>query len=383
MKKRFKVIICFLVSLIMFMAILFLFNINKDEKSVKGNITIWADESSYEYLNSIAQEFMLSNNKAKVSVEKISYDEYTNKVVESINTGKLPNIIKLDNETLQKLLKEYDGKISIKDNDGFIKDYSSNFTERMIQEVTIDDKIVGIPFTTKPIVLYLRQDLLLQYGYSNEEINTWDELIKMGKDVYSKSGGKIKILNATGKDYEYLVSLLIMQEMAKTTDKKEIKQKVNDTLAMLKSENILNSDTNGSYLARIASIEDMNEIKQIVEPCKWTANNAPSKANGSDRFYTVEADNLIIINKDSNNENLLVEKYVGAITTNAKQEYNSINNENVFFSYLNAYKSKDIESEVTNFIDKSPLVIMSNIVKKAQKLEDYNLYISVKDELIN
>lgn len=381
--KKFKCIICFFISLIVFMGFILLFNINKDERDLKGKITVWADEGSYDYLNTIAQEFMISNSKCQINVLEINKDEYINKVKDAITSGNLPNVLKLDNESINQIIEESEGRISLRDNKDFIDSYSNNFTQRMIQEVTIDNNVIGIPFTNSPIVLYLREDLLAEYGYTYENINTWDELINMGKDVYSKSEGEIKILNGTGRDYEYIVSLLIMQAMEETTDEKMIRDKVKENIERLKNENILNVDSNGSFLARISSIEGMQEIRKINVECEWTANNAPSKSFGSNRFYTVEGQNLLILNKDSNNENVLVEKYIGAVTNSTKSVQNYINDDNLFLSYLSAYKSKEIEIEVTHFINKSPLVIMSNIMQKAPSLKDYSIYLSVKDEFLN
>lgn len=382
-KRKIKCIACFFISLIVFMGILLLINVNKDDKGANGSITIWADESSYDYLNSVAQDFMMENYKAKINVIKISNNEYLNKVSEAIDLGELPNVVNLNREELQELLDKDGGKISIKENDDFIKKYSSNFTKRMIQEVTINDKIVSIPFTTNPIILYLREDILSQYGYNYQDINTWEELIKIGKDIYSKSGGKIRILNATEQDYQYLVSLLIMQEMEGTDDQNLIIKNVKEKLNLLKNENILNFDKEGSYLARIASIEAMEELKGVQQKCSWTANNPPSKNNGSNRFYTIASNNLVILNKDSNNENILVEKYIAAVTNNTKRIYNPINNNNIFLSYLSAYKNKDIENQTNNFIDKSPLVVMDNIMQKAPELTDYQTFIKAKKELTN
>jgi len=380
--KRFSYMICLFISLIVLIVFLLLFNYNKNEKNIKGKIVVWADESSYEYLNSIAQGFMISNSKCQINVEKINKDEYVSKVKEALELGKLPNILKLDNKKRDQLIKETEGGISLKDNKDFIDKYSNNFTSRMEQEVTIDNKVVGIPFTTSPIVLYLRQDILATYGYTYENINTWEDLITMGKDVYAKSEGKIKILNGIGKDYEYLVSLLIMQAMEETTDEDLIKKMVNEKLERLKNENILNLDTNGGFLARISSIEGMSEIEALSVECKWTSNNAPSKSYGGNRFYTAEGENLLILNKESNSENLLVEKYIAALTTNTKNMQLYINDSNLFLSYLSAYKNKDIERQANHFEDKSPLVVMSNIMQKAPNLKDYEKYQSIKDQFV-
>lgn len=66
--------------------------------------------------------------------------------------------------------------------------------------------------------------MLEEYGYNRDEMNTWDDVIRIGKDIFEKSNGNVRIINATGDDYEDLVSLLIMQYMGKENNEELVKK---------------------------------------------------------------------------------------------------------------------------------------------------------------
>ena len=71
---------------------------------------------------------------------------------------------------------------------------------------------------------YLREDMLAQYGYTYEDINTWDDLKRVGKDILEKTSGEVRILNGVGQDYEDIISLLVMQAMEGSNDKGKIEE---------------------------------------------------------------------------------------------------------------------------------------------------------------
>ena len=56
--------------------------------------------------------------------------------------------------------------------------------------------------------------MLREYGYKRDSMNTWEDVIKIGKEIYTKSNGKVSIINATGQDYEDLLDLLTMESFS-------------------------------------------------------------------------------------------------------------------------------------------------------------------------
>lgn len=381
MKNKIKYFICFVVSLFVFVSILLLLNVNGQDENTRGKIIVWSDENTYDYINSVAQQYMTNNIKSKIKVVKVNENDIENQLANALSIGEMPNIIEINSDTLKRIQDQFDVSIGFNNMDSFANNYSSNYTSRMFQDGKIENSIIAFPLTTNPIVLYLRDDMLKEYGYKSININTWEDLINMGKDVFNKSGGKIRILKATGRDYDYLISLLTMQAMEESNSKIEIKEKVDKNIELLKEENILNYDEAGSYLARLSSMEAMGEIIGINQECAWTANNAPAITNGSNRFYLMEGKSLAVINNDGNNNNKLAEKFLGALTINSENIINYVDNK-LFLSSLSVYNNKQIEIKYKNFDGKSPLVVMSNIAKKAPKINDYSLYKEIRNDYI-
>ncbi|MEG1004642.1 MAG: ABC transporter substrate-binding protein [Clostridium sp.] len=377
MKWNFKAIIIFVV--VVFLSILAINHFGQDRnKVVSGNITIWGDEYTYSYIKEAAEKFEESNKKVNIEVVNVSSKDYFDKL---INTNKkdLPNIVQLNSNDLTKVIDKH--TIQVANEGSLVNTYKMNFPESRIKEVTIDDQIVAIPATSNPLVLYLREDVLKEYGYTNSDINTWDDLIKVSKDIYKKSKGKYKGLSAVGKDLNDLESLLIMQNMEYGTSKDKTEDAVKDNIKKLRDENVLTKTSNDGYFGAISSINGMKQFMSLDVKCAWTANNAPASKIGGNRFYVSEGENFAVLNSDGSNIKL-INTFLESVTNNTDLALKYAKEGEFFPSYLYTYKSTEIEKEVKNFEGKSPLVVMSNIYKKAPEIEQYDDYIKIKEDLL-
>lgn len=351
---------------------------NKDE-NIKGNIVIWANEDTYEYLCEYANLFMKSYEKTNVEVSLIYSSNYKDKILSSINDNSAPHIIQLSTNDSRRLIKENNLRKYISEEKGIVESYSSNFSIGRIKEANDKEGLVGVPLTSRPLALYLREDMLAQYGYTYEDINTWDDLKRVGEDILNKTSGEIRILNGVGQDYEDIVSLLVMQAMEESNDKDKIEDMVKTRLSEI--SNIINTKVDGKFLARISSINSMRELTALDVPCQWTVNNAPAKLNGSNRFYVSEGYNLLVLNESEENS-ALIKKFLEFLATNTEECIKYVKEGKFFSSYLSTYKNKSIEESIKNFSGKSPLVVMSNIYEKAPEINDYEVYLEVKNKIL-
>lgn len=377
MKKFRKISLIILSIIIIYAGFIYLtsaFNIFRG--NIKGEIIVWSDDKSYEYFNLVAQDFMKNNTKCKIIVKKIDEKNYESELDKSKNKKEIPNIIQVYNNTIEKnfILKN---NIKVIPADKILNDYKNNYSLAQIQYITIDNDKIAIPFSVNPIMLYLREDMLKEYGYSHIDIRSWDDVITIGTDIYNKSGKTIKILNGIDEDYDYITELLLMQACEENTTVEGIQNEVEIKMKELITKNIINFDKKGKFLARLSSIEACNEIKKIEEPCDWTANLPPAKVMGDNRFFITPKKSLVCL-EGSNNNNELVERYIMALTTNGTSGVNYITDGNDFLAYLSMYDYKKIEEKVANFKGESPIVIGSNIIKKAPQIKNYDLYLKVK-----
>jgi len=377
MKNKIKYAIIFFILFVIGIISINLFQPNK-EQQVKGSIELLINENSYDYLVECANNFMKLNDKTVINIKKL---ENYNQITEGISVNnklKPPNIAQIDRFNFEKLnLDDYE---YYNKDDKLLNNYAKNFSEYRVAQVKYGDNSIGIPLTSRPLAFYVREDMLKTYGYERDSMNTWDDVIRIGKDIYTKSNGTISIINATGQDYEDLLDLLTMESLSDNKNAKEIEAEVQAMIKKLEDNNILNLQNGGEFLARISSINAIKEIMSLEEACKWSTGNVPSIKPGANKFFATEGDNLLVLNQNADNEKL-IEKFITYVITNNKETVKYVKEGKFFSSYLYTYSSKEIEDGVKNFVGKSPLVVLSNIEEKTPKINDYDKYIKIKQEL--
>ena len=378
MKNKIKYVVALFVILGLGIISINLFHPQK-EQQIKGHIEVVVTDESYDFLTLCANKFMESNSKSTITITKIDNSSEFEWIIDNTAKTKLSNIGEMDRLSLENIgidkLKKYE------DENELLDTYEKNFAKYRIDQVKYDGSAIGIPLTSRPLVLYIRDDMLSQYNYDRADLNTWDDVIKVGKDIYEKSGGTVRILNATGQDYKDLVDLLIMQNMSKDLTEDEITYKVTSKIDELKNNNILNLIDGGEYLARVSSINGMREIMSIKEKCEWSAGTLPSLHPGTNKFYSADGSNLIILNENADNKRL-IDKFITYVLTNTQDVTQFVKNGDFFSSYLYTYKNTEIEDQVNNFTGASPLVVMSNVEEKTLPMENYDKYIKIKQNLI-
>ena len=379
MKNKIKYAIVFSVLLLMGIVSINLFQPNK-EQQVRGNIELLVNENSYEYLVECANNFMKENDRTSISVKKLeNYNQILNNNSEGSTKSKISSIVQIDRFSFDKL--KLDNYEYYNKDDKLLSEYAKNFSKYRVAQVKYGDNSIGIPLTSRPLAFYVREDLLKSYGYERDSLNTWDDIIRVGKDIHEKSNGKIFIINATDQDYEDLMDLLTMETLSdgdKSID--VVKSEVQAMMKKLEDNNILNLQSGGEFLARISSINAMKEIAALDVPCTWSVNNVPSLKPGANKFFSSEGDNLLILNQNSENDKL-IEKFITYVITNNKEAVKYVKEGKFFSSYLYTYNTKDIEEPVKNFTGKSPLVVLSNIEEKTPSISDYDEYIKIKQEI--
>ncbi|MGG7097896.1 ABC transporter substrate-binding protein [Clostridium sardiniense] len=377
MNGKIRTVLIFIITIVVSVVIINYFSDDKHNK-ITGEITIWANNHTYDYLDELAKDYMKNNKRATIKVENINSNEYFNKIV-NLNKKDVPNIALFNSEELTSLMKEK--KIKPEDQSNLINTYKMNFSSSRLQEVMIDGKLIAVPLTSRPLVMYLREDVLKEYGYSSSDINTWNDLVKVSEDIYKKSKGKYRALNGTGQDYNDLRTLLIMQNMQYESDKDKIIKNVEKNLKDFNEKNIITKNNDERYFAKISSINGMKSIEGLETKCIWTANNPPAAKVGSNRFFVAQGENLVVLNNAEDKE--LINSFLEYVSNNTNIALKYALDGSLFPSYIYAYKSNKVEEIVKNFEGKSPLVVMSNISKKAPKINNYNLYKEIEGKLVD
>lgn len=377
MREKIKILIAVVIIALISLGIISF--VEKSQKpDLSGKLTIWTTNSNYKYMETVVENFEAQNKHVVIDIKNLDSKSYFNEVVKSYKEGKEPDIALLNGEQLNSLiLKENIIPISI---GNVISTYNMNFSNSRVQSVYINGNYYGVPFTSTPLVLYVRNDLLNKYGYNNTDINTWNDAIRIGKDIYKKSNGKVRLINAVGEDYVDLVDLILMENMGSGNDEQDILKNTEDMLNTLKKENIIATEPNSEYAAKIGSIVQMKAIAETKEKCTWTANNPPALVVGGNKFYEAGGENLVSLNKEKEN---LSEAFISFVTNDTKTSLEYTLSGDVFSSYLYTYKNVKVENQINNFSGKSPLIVMSNITEKAFEIQNYNEYLKLRNYIID
>lgn len=378
MKNKIKYIIILIVLFIAGIVSVNFFHPQK-EQQVKGHIELMVTSDSYEFMALCASKFMETNPKTTITITKIEDSSEFESELNNNSKTKLSNIGEIDRFTIENI--GIDKFKTYEDEDELLNTYEKNFAKYRVNQVKNEGKAIGIPLTSRPLILYVRDDMLKQYNYDRSYINTWDDVIRIGKNIFEKSNGTVRILNATGQDYKDLVDLLIMQNMTKELTEDQIIEEVNLKIEELKNNNILNMYDGGKFLARISSINAMKEIMAIEQECQWSAGSLPSLNAGTNKFYSADGTNLMILNENADNK-ALTDKFITYVMTNIQDSIKFVKQGDFFSSYLYTYKSTEIEKRVNNFEGVSPLVVLSNVEEKTLPIDEYDKYIKIKQKMI-
>lgn len=174
-------------------------NTSSDAKT----ITVWAwdDNFNVAVMKKAAEVYKKTNPDANINVDVVSLskeDVYVKLQTALAGGGSgLPDIVLLEDYVSGKYLNTFPGSFADL-TDSF--DYSQ-FLDFKVDAVTVDGKTYAVPFDTGATALYYREDILEQAGYKEEDMQdlTWDEFIKIGKDVTEKTGTPMIVEIANNK----------------------------------------------------------------------------------------------------------------------------------------------------------------------------------------
>lgn len=337
-------------------------------EAIKGNIVVWANDYTYDYLFKVAKEFEENNKRTKIKVINISNDEYLNSI-KNVEKEKLPNIANFNFIDIQNLHEKVE---IISETNEIIETYRNNFNKNRVKQIEYNEKYMGVPLTSRPIAFFIRKDILNEYGYKVEDINTWENLFKIGIDIFNKTNGDIRIFSS--KDIDNIK--LLMSAEAIQESKSDIKAKL---IVESNIKNIFNTELisyygDNNYMARIGSIEIINELNNELLGGKWICKLPPSINIGANKFYDLGGENLVVLNSDESNIRL-IKNFMIYAATNVDLLQKQLVESRMFPSSLYTYKDKSIENAVknTNENKSSPFIIFSNISERAPVLKNYKL----------
>lgn len=359
-----------IILLLSFFIVIFLsvFFSSSNKSSLKGDIVVWTNEYYYDYFLNIASDFEESNKKVDIKVVLVNEDEYINKIINSSDT-ELPNIAHLNFAEIN-LVKD---KINlINENMSTIETYKNNFNINRLKEIETDGGYYGIPFTSSPISMYLREDVLNSFGYKTEDINTWNQLIEIGKDINIKSNGEYNLFSY--KDKLNIELLLVAQliEGNKEISKEEILSKIS---GIYNEENT----TSDNYICSISGLDFYKVLSEGEIEGVWECKNPPSINIGENRLFDLGGENLVALNEGKNSEAIKV--FMAFASTNKELLSKEIIKKDFLPSSLYALNVKLADG--SNIKGSSPLLVLMNTIERAPAITNFNEFKDIILQFIN
>jgi ABC-type glycerol-3-phosphate transport system substrate-binding protein len=180
------------------------------KEQIEGTVTVWAWGDNAEIAGKAAVKFTERYSKTKIDVKKMSKSEVYAELDSNFSYSKeIPDMLFID----KPLIQEYMDKqpLGFLDLTSYMNPIKDRFLKTQLSEVTVDGKIMAIPWDTAPAVVFYRKDALESLGIKAEDIVTWSEYMEVGRAIHHKSAGKIRMLALNGRDDDKFFRMLLSQ----------------------------------------------------------------------------------------------------------------------------------------------------------------------------
>lgn len=166
-------------------------------------IVIWDHHTNkeFDWLVEKADEYSKANPDVKITVEQVPWEDYIGtKMATAFASGEGPDIFEVFPGSV---LKYADAGILQPLDEYLTEEQVSDFSEVAIEGVSVDGKIVAIPFELEPLALYYDIDKLEEKGVAVPK--TWDEMIAAAQALAEPecAGITIETMKGGHQDFQW------------------------------------------------------------------------------------------------------------------------------------------------------------------------------------
>lgn len=361
MRKNLTVFVFIAVISLAIGSIIFFFvGINgREDVKLSGKITVLADSGDYEAVVEAAANFKKLHNRVEVNVVK---DESPyNKVSEEIKTAKFKeDIVIIPEENVGDLFKQSDSTF-VEISGGL-----SDFSPGRLGALTNNKKILGIPWSSEPVLILYRSDIFSSEGINIDNIKTWDDFRAIGKNLTIRIGKKFLAYNSSEfiKVKEALLSQLRISYVD-TVNNTRVSDLINGMVyegTLYGSDSTVNLAKNEGALAIIAKPEDAFKLMGVPElKGKWGVMKMPAFEPGGNRDVSLGGKDLLI-NKNTKNINLSKE-FAKYLSSDSSTAYLNLEKHGIFSADYTLYSGEQFSSN--EYFDTNIWSLYSEVEKDA------------------
>ncbi|WP_160680272.1 ABC transporter substrate-binding protein [Clostridium sp. C8-1-8] len=351
-------------------------DVNKNkvgEKVYEYNISSYAP-----YTNYLKDRVIAFNRKypnVKININDINQGSYISTIEASLNdVEKRPDLVLLDGQELNDLYKA---------NKNIFLDFTSDMSSRTkgyaqgrIDEISLDEKLYGVPWDSRPIIMFCNKALLAKYNTNLDDITTWDTLIEEGKKYYEASGKKENLIVMNEDNEKVFVKVLLYElgipadSLDMTSGNKDL-SKVIDMISELKKNNVLRIDNNFDIYKSpliFGSSDTYMNLEKTYGDGQFFVKELPSFEPGGNNSVIMEGTNAVLINNKKAVATL--KEFVIEALTDKKALASYMTTDGVFPSYVDAYSNASLDKKV-QFLDYDRLWARMSLIEVNSKRKKY------------
>ena len=169
--------------------IIFFILISNTTTAINIELSFWFSSgfNAKECIEEMVNEYNSIQSGIKIkAVFQGLYADMETKMLAAAVTGQLPDVVQEKFEYIDLYIEEG----LIEPVDDYISEYDKNdiFPE-MWNTVSRNDKIYGIPFCVNTLIFFYNADLFTQERINQESLNTWEDIIQIGKKITADEDG--------------------------------------------------------------------------------------------------------------------------------------------------------------------------------------------------
>lgn len=161
-------------------------------------VTVWSWDNNFNVkaMKLAEAEYEQQNPDVDIQVVSMEQENIMDQLYNNLSAGiydELPDIVLIEDYRVKACLQRFgDEFLEL----GDVVDYE-NYVDYKVNAVTLDERHYGVPFDSGAAVMFYRRDVIVQAGYSDEDMQdiTWDRYTEIARDVFEATGVKMITLD--------------------------------------------------------------------------------------------------------------------------------------------------------------------------------------------
>lgn len=204
------------------------------KKKLVFTLNVWLVNEDYKSLSKFLDNFRKDYPKGKVNFRSFQinnledYKKYENALLNALAEGRGPDIFMIKNGSLLKYInKIYPAPFNLYN----FEKLKNDFPYATEQALVYNKLVYGLPLTADTLVLIYNKDLFAQTAYLEQDLKTWQDLLRFIENIPKDNEGNRLFNIAIGGDEESIATagdifyLLLLQKNGFLINKNQISLK--------------------------------------------------------------------------------------------------------------------------------------------------------------